>query len=231
MRLAGRFLLIQAIWTLPLVALMPAVLALTGSEPLSAMRLVRWTGHAIGLAAFPAGITVAQALLERSAFRNTVPALALAAMASAFVVFLLIAFATPLLGDGARTLRELAQIMRAPGASWETRNDAAWVFYVTFFEAVYAVLFAAIGVQVGLWTRYAVPRVLHGVVYWATGLGLLLSGYAVFDTTYEAIVIRTAGDVSFAAFYTLMIPAGICAGLALPTLALLRGADIRGSSG
>lgn len=40
MRLAVKFLSTQALWTLPLVALMPAILALTGSEPLSAMRLL-----------------------------------------------------------------------------------------------------------------------------------------------------------------------------------------------
>jgi hypothetical protein len=39
------------------------------------MRVVRWTGHAIGLAAFPAGITTAQPELKQRAFRDTVPLL------------------------------------------------------------------------------------------------------------------------------------------------------------
>jgi hypothetical protein len=67
-------------------------------------------------------------------------------------------------------------------------------------------------------------------LYWAIGLGLMITGYAVFDSTYETIVLHTAAYVDFAAFYTLLIPAGICAGLGLPTLALLRGAEIHGSA-
>ena len=228
MRVTVRFLSIQALWTVPLV-LLPATIALAAAQPLSIADLIGWTGKAIVMASFPAGIAVAARLLELRAVRGTLPALLLAVLAGAFAVFALNVLVIPLLSGSDRTLLQLARDMRLATTDWETRNDAAWRFYSAFFEPMKAVLLALIGLQVGIWARFAVPRALHGVLYWATGLGLLLSGYAVFDTTYEGIVIRTASDVSFAAFYTLLIPVGICAGFALPTLALLRGADIRGA--
>jgi hypothetical protein len=40
-------------------------------------------------------------------------------------------------------------------------------------------------------------------------------------------VLHTAADASFAAFYTLLVPAGICSGLALPTLAMLLSNELR----
>jgi hypothetical protein len=90
---------------------------------------------------------------------------------------------------------------------------------------------AAIILQVGIWARYALPLVLRRLLYCMVGLGLMVSGYAVFDTTYEGVVLHTAADVSFAALYTLLIPASVYAGFTLPTLALLRGAEIRGRAG
>ena len=38
---------------------------------------------------------------------------------------------------------------------------------------------------------------------------------------------RCASALFFAPFYGLLLPLGICAGLGLPTLALLRGAEVR----
>jgi hypothetical protein len=218
----------QALWTVALVLLLISIAILTGSAPLNAAALLRWTGIAMGLAGFPAGVAVAESVLEARPPYATAVKVLLAAIASASVLFALIAVTTPLLGDDGRTWGQLARDMHDATTSWEKRNDAAWQFYVSLCRPVQAVLVAAIGVQAGVWSRYAVPPLLRGILYWAIGLGLLLSGYAVFDSTYEAIVIHTAGDVGFAAFYTLLIPAGICAGLLLPTIALWRGAHVRG---
>jgi hypothetical protein len=128
----------------------------------------------------------------------------------------------PLLGDGARSVPQLLHDMSPAGGSWETRNDAAWVLFTSVFAAVNAFLFAVIGLQLGAWVPRALLAPMRRPMYWAVGLGLLISGYAMWDTTYETIVLHTSADASFAAFYTILIPAAICAGLALPTFVLFQ---------
>ncbi|MGH7467859.1 MAG: hypothetical protein ACRENP_07695 [Longimicrobiales bacterium] len=73
------------------------------------------------------------------------------------------------------------------------------------------------------------PRPLRRALYWVVGVGLLISGAAIWDTTYETIVLNTAADASFAAFYTILIPAPRGAGIdandvftAVASLALAR---------
>jgi hypothetical protein len=223
MKVAGRFLLAELVWATGIFILMVPV-ALLDNDPASTARFLQWLARAVGLAAFPAGIMVAPLVFARSRpWRPLLLALA-AASAVSGVVFLMIAVIPPLVSDHASTIPDLLARMKTPGGSWESRNHAAWALYHTLFAPLNALLFAAIGMQVGIWARYALPLPLRRSLYWAVGLGLLISGYAVWDTTYEVIVLRTAGDASFAAFYTVLIPAFLCAGLALPTLALtLRG--------
>jgi hypothetical protein len=221
MKVAGRFLLAELVWTAGIFVLMVPV-ALLDNDPPSTAHIIRWLGRAVGLAAFPAGISIAPIVFaDARVWRSLLLGLA-AASAVSLAKFVLIAVIPPLVSDDARTIPELLAVMRTAGESWEARNAAAWSFYTGLFAPLDALLFAAIGVQVGVWARYSLPPSLRRALYWAVGLGLLISGYAVWDTTYEAVVIRTAGDVSFAAFYTVLIPASICAGLALPTLALVR---------
>ena len=225
MKVAGRFLLAEVVWATGIFLLMLPV-ALLDNDPPSTMHVFRWLARAIGLAAFPAGITIAPVVFAHTRpWRPLLLALAAASAVSA-VVFMLVAVIPPLVSDHARTIPQLLAHMRAAGGSWESRNDAAWAFYNNLFAPLNALLFAAIGVQVRIWARYALPLPLRRPLYWAVGLGLLISGYAVWDTTYEVVVIHTAADASFAAFYTVLIPASICVGLALPTLALTRRGEL-----
>ena len=76
--------------------------------------------------------------------------------------------------------------------------------------------------QVGTWAEYALPRGLRRPLYWVVGIGLIVSGAAIGDTTYEVIVLHTGADASFAALYTLLLPLSVCAGLGLPTLAVFQ---------
>ncbi|HUF27862.1 MAG TPA: hypothetical protein VMM18_12880 [Gemmatimonadaceae bacterium] len=230
MNVTRRFLVAELAWAAGIFLLMLPV-SLLDADPGSAERVARWLARAIALAAFPAGITIAPLVLASDRWWHPLLHLLAAAGAVALAVFVLDAFVAPLAGERARTLPQLAAAMNAADGGWESRNDAAWRFYVTLLAPLNALLFAAIGVQVGIWARQALPVPLRRALYWAVGIGLLVSGYAVFDTTYEAIVIRTAADTSFAAFYTVLIPASLCAGLGLPTLALLRRAGIAGNTG
>jgi hypothetical protein len=229
MKVAGRFLLAELVWATGIFVLMVPV-ALLDNDPASSARFIRWLARAIGLAAFPAGITIAPVVFAHARpWRPLLLALA-AASAVSGSVFVLIAVVSPLVSDDARTIPQLVAAMSAADGSWESRNDAAWDFYNNLFAPLNALLFAAIGMQVGIWARYSLPVPLRRALYWAVGLGLLISGYAIWDTTYEAVVIHTAADVSFAAFYTVLIPASICAGLALPTLALARRGELPGNA-
>lgn len=218
---ARRFLIAELVWAIGiLVVLMPA--ALLDADPPLAARLLNWFTRALGLAAFPAGISVASDVFAAPRPRRALLSVLAAAGVAAIAVLALDAWITPLVADPTRALSQLAKDMGTTSASWETRNHAAWAFYRPFLGSVNTLLFAAIGLQVGTWATRALPLVLRRVLYWAVGLGLLVTGYTVSDTTYETIVLYTQADASFAAFYTLLIPLSICAGLALPTLALLR---------
>lgn len=224
MKLVRKFLVAELVWGAGIFAVM-AVVALLSSGSTSAGQFLQWLARALGLAALPAGITIASAVFDDDKpWRQLVPLFGAAAAVSA-LAFALIAVVGPAMSADARSLGRLAQDMGAAGESWETRNDTAWVFYTSLFTPLHTLLLAAIGAQVGIWARYSLPRSLRRPLYWAVGLGFLVTGYAISDTTYETIVLNTAADANFAAFYTLLIPASICAGLALPTLALLRRAD------
>jgi hypothetical protein len=220
MKLAGKFLVAEFVWATGIIVLL--LTAALMSEPPSTAAFVWWFARAIGLAAFPAGIAIAAPVFaDARPGRQLVLALATAA-AVGVLVFFLVGVVTPYLGERSTTLPKLLNVMSAADGSWESRNDAAWNFYGSFLAALNVMLFAAIGIQVGVWSGYSLPAPLRRALYWAVGLGLLISGYAIWDTTYETIVLHTAADVSFAAFYPVLIPASICAGLALPTLALVR---------
>jgi len=220
MTLVRRFLMVETAWAVGILVPMVAI-ALLGSEPLSAAQFLRWTVRALGLAAFPAGIAIAPAVFaDARPWRQLILALAAASMVAA-AVLVLTGLVGPLAGEPATKLPHLWNAMNEASENWETRNDAAWKFFSAFLAPLNALFFAAIGVQVGIWARRLASRSLQRAIYWAVGLGLLISGAGIWDTTYETIVLHTAAYVSFAAFYTILIPGSICAGLALPTLALL----------
>jgi hypothetical protein len=228
MKVVRTFALAELVWAIAIFLLILPVTVLT-ADSLSATVYMRWLGRALMLAAFPAGIAIAGDVFATPRPWRSLCAAVTAASIAAALVLAVFAVAVPLLGEE-RTLPQLALAMRATNGSWGSRNDAAWDFFSTLLTPITALLHAAIGLQVGLWATHAVPPVLRRLLYWAIGLGLMITGYAVFDSTYETIVLHTAAYVDFAAFYTLLIPAGICAGLGLPTLALLRGAEIHGSA-
>jgi hypothetical protein len=176
---------------------------------------------ALALACFPAGVAMAPAVLGQSR-RWEALLHVLAAAVAVTIVVLAVSVAAPPIGDGTRGLAEGLRAMRDPAESWETRNDAAWAFFATLLAGPRALLFAAIGLQVGIWASFSVPRVLHRPLYWVVGLGLVVSGAAIWDTTYETVVLHTEADASFAAWYTILLPLSVCAGLGLPTLAVFR---------
>lgn len=225
MKAVRRFLLVELVWAAGIFVLLVAVGSVVG-DPLSAPYILRWLARALVLAAFPAGIAIAPDVFDDPRPWRQLVNGAVAAAVVGIAVFAIMGVMAPTLSTEIRSLAQLLQEMNNEAGSWETRNDAAWDYYTTLFDGLTAWLFAAIGVQTGIWARHSVPRSLWRALYWTAGLGLLITGFGIFDTTYETVVLHTAADASFAAFYTLLIPAFVCLGLALPTLALLRRAEI-----
>jgi hypothetical protein len=226
MTVVRRFLVAELLWG---AAIFLLILPLTvlGADAGGSAAYARWLARALTLAAFPAGVATADLLFARTRSWRPVGEGVAAAALVALAVFLLGAFIVPSLAGDA----SLPQLLRADrsGLSWEARNHGAWAFYSILFAPVSVLLTAAIGAQVGIWATHALPAPQRRILYWIVALGLMISSYTIYDSTYESVVLHTAADVSFAPFYTLLVPLGICAGLGLPTLALLRGAEVRGS--
>jgi hypothetical protein len=214
-----RFLTAALLWAAGLAVLMVAADAMA-SEPQTAGRVFRWVASALGLAMFPAGVTIAPALPGESRRWRLLLQIFAAAFAVSAVVLALSLIAVNV--TGTRSLADLLAEIGNRAESWETRNDAAWTFVTALLAGPRALLFAAIGVQVGIWAEYAMPRGLRRPLYWIVGIGLMVSAAAIGDTTYEVIVLHTGADASFAALYTLLLPLSVCAGLGLPTLAVFR---------
>jgi hypothetical protein len=191
-----------------------------GSEPQTTGRVLRWVASALGLAMFPAGVTIAPALPGEFRWWRLLLQILAAAVAVSAIVLALSLLAVNV--KGTRSLADLLAAMGNPAESWEARNDAAWTFVTAVLAGPRALLFGAIGVQVGIWAEYAMPRGLRRPLYWIVGIGLMVSGAAIGDTTYEVIVLHTEADASFAALYTLLLPLSVCAALGLPTLAVFR---------
>jgi hypothetical protein len=211
-----RFATVALLWAMGLTVLMVTADAM-GTEPLTTGRCLRWMTSALGLALYPAGVTIAPSLLGESRWRLILRVLAVAAAVSGVILALSLVV---LNGDGGRSLADLLAVMRDSAGSWEARNDAAWKVVTALLAGPRALLYAAIGVQVGIWAEYGVPRALRRPLYWVVGIGLMVSGAAIWDTTYEVIVLHTGADASFAGLYTFLLPLSICAGLGLPTLAM-----------
>lgn len=216
-----RFLAVTIAWT-GAIFLPIAVIEML-SDPFDPAQYARWLGRALELAAFPAGIAVARSAVTAGRSWRVVLETAAAAAIVALGVSALVVWLPGVLGDGNRSVSRLAMVMQTSGHSWEALNDAGWWYYGALLSPVQSLLYAAIGFQLGIWGARAVTAALTRVLFWAVGLALVVSNFAVADTTYETIVLRTAADVRFAVLYALLLPAGLCAGLALPTLALLRG--------
>jgi len=225
MKIAQPFFAALALWTAGiLVVMLP--MALLDDYSQATAHFIRLIGRSIGLAAFPAAIAVAPAVFRRPQPWPELGSFLAAAGAVSLTVFVMTTVLAPLVDHQVRTLPQLSRDMSSSMASWETRNHAAWVLFTSAFAAVNAFLHALIGIQIGAWAPRSLALPVRRAFYWMVGLGLLVSGYAVWDTTYETIVLHTQADAGFAAFYTILIPASICAGLALPTFALFQRGDV-----
>jgi hypothetical protein len=214
------FLVLTLAWAVAIFLPMVALELL--SDPIDPAQYARWLARALAIAVFPASITLSSRVATRSRPWRVVRDTAAAAVVIAFAVLVLMAWLPAVLGDENRSVLRLAITMRTSGASWETMNNASWRYFEALLSPAQALLYSAIGFQLGIWGPRAMTQAWCRVLYWCVGLGLIIVNFGVADTTYETIILRTAADVRFASAYAFLLPAGIAAGLFVPTLAVLR---------
>jgi hypothetical protein len=203
------------------MALVIPISILSGDQQMQTINYIRWLAHSVALATLPAGIVVGDAVLESP--RRSLITITIIVALSAFFVFALLGVVGPAVTPEADPdFFRLLTVLRSTGTDWLTHNHNAWIFSMTTAETISTILFAALGIQLGIWAPRVLSATVRRILYWVVVLVLLFAGYVTTDTLYENVVIRTAGPVDFAGFLGLLLPAGLCFGLLLPTVALLR---------
>ena len=239
MQLALKFWSRLLIWTgILLVVLMVLSLVMGQGFREVMAHLPTWSGLALALAAFPAGIAVSSDVIpsDRLAFRRLVEWGA-AAAALVIVFFVLGNFVAPGIGraldaaGAAEPVRmswgelraemfEAVEQARSGGESverWRGANILVWHYIRRTDGSVLPFLFGLIGLLAGFWARpFSEPK-LRQTIYWGMGLFLLMSTYLAGENSFEMIVMRSAGQAFFAGDLVLVVPSLLVLGMGWPT--------------
>ncbi|MFQ5890585.1 MAG: hypothetical protein ACE5JR_11105 [Gemmatimonadota bacterium] len=251
MRLALRFWAHLALWAGILLMILTAISLFTGQPGATVLaQLAAWSGLALALAAFPAGVAISsEALPKGRRVARRAAAAAAAAASVSLLIFVLGNWVGPAaqqwlagrpgpaveVADAARmSLGELssevdAAVARARAAgsgpeavrSWQAANRLGWHLIMRTDGALLPLLLGLIGVLTGFWSRWFPRPELRHAQLWAMGLFLVMSTYLVGENSYELIVLRSAGPMFFAGDLVLVVPALLLVGLGWPTLVTL----------
>lgn len=246
MRIAGRFLVRLVAWAGGFLGIMALVLLLSGGrEEVRLLHAINWLAGALTLAAFPAGIAVADEVVRWTEPRLR-PFLLFAAAAGLIGLLVIgvrgylgpalvrageppgaadrveVEAAAIYLHDRPAALRQAYAAAEArPAAAvaaWRAANRLGWNLDGTIVGGLMAAVFAWIGCLFGGWVRCLERPELGRAAYWALGLFLLVSTYLMTENSYEFIVIHMAGPALFAAWLPLIGPGMLLVGLAIPTV-------------
>ena len=246
MRLALRFWKYLLLWTGILLVLLLAVTTVAGSGPREVLvGLPVWLGLALALAAYPAGVAVADDTLPagRLDIRRIV-SVGLAAAAVSVLMLTLGNVAGPRLARAlavhgpatgvtepayltytelkaaARAAVEAAEARPGPPTAegWREANTLAWYFIRRTDGTALPLLFAMVGVLCGLWAGRTRRRDLRRTQLWAMGLFLVMSTYLAGENSFELIAARTAGPAFFASDFVLVVPCLLIIGIGWPTV-------------
>ncbi len=249
MRLALRFWGFLAVWAGILLTLLLSVTLASGQGAREVLaNLMSWTGLALALAAYPAGVAVsAGTFAERRPVPRQLVAVMLAAASVSLIAFSLGNYVAPFaqrwltpetevrgsLEPATMTLGELkrqarAAVERAEAAAptesarfWQAANRLAWHYVRRTDGAALPFLLGLIGLLTGYWSRWSRRRELQQAQQWGMGLFLVLSTYLVGENSYELIAMRSAGPVFFAGDLVMVVPLLLVVGLGWPTAVTL----------
>jgi hypothetical protein len=218
MQTLRRFLLLHALWTLAITLLIVPI-SLTTADDLTLTQHLRWFGHAITLAAFPAGLMVGPQAFSGPDVWRKLGLLAVAEAGLMVLVLLVLGFGAP--PPDAPNVFVLVERLRAyEVGSWQRWNQMAWAVYMTMVEVVAVPIYAGLGLMLGAWGKQVLPTAFRRILFWAMTLKLVGFSYLVTDNLYEQVVNLTAGPAAMLAFVILLIPLGMYGGLLLPSIAL-----------
>ena len=217
MAIVKRFLLLVLMWTAAIMLLIVPI-SLATVHGLTVTQHLRWLGHSLALASFPAGLMVGADVFRNADVWKKIGALTLAEILVMLIVLLLLINVAPPAGfDFGMLLNELRTV---PHDDWLTWNQRAWSVYFTFAEVVSVPIYAGLGMMLGAWAEQVLPTPFRRILFWAMGLKMVGFTYLITENSYEMLVIRTDGPAAFSAFFMLLVPLGMYGGLILPSIAL-----------
>lgn len=217
MRVLKKFLWTHALWSAGIMLLVIPISLLT-IDGLEVVQYLRWLAHSIALATFPAGLMVGADAFRGAAVWRNIGLLSLAEIAIMLIVLVLLGFAAPM-GD-LNMLELIAQLPTSPAPDWLRWNQMAWSVYMTAAEVISVPVYSGLGLMLGAWAEQVLPQTLRRILFWAMSLLLVLFTYLMTENSYEMLVIKTNGPAAFSAFFVLLIPVGMYAGLVLPSIGL-----------
>ena len=221
MNVVKKFVITHVLWTAGIMLLIVPI-SLTTVNGVPPQAYVRWFAHSVALATFPAGLIVGADVFRGRAWRN-LAWLAVVEVVLMFWVFVVLGFAAPM--DDLNVIAIWQAIGGLADATWLQRNQLAWSLYMTIAESISVPIYAGLGLMLGAWAEQLLPQVLRRILFWGTSLFLVAFTYLITENSYEMLVIKTNGPAAFSAFFMLLIPAGMYAGLLLPSLALAKRAQ------
>ncbi|HET9439842.1 MAG TPA: hypothetical protein VFO52_06710 [Longimicrobiales bacterium] len=217
MRVLRKFLWTHALWSAGIMLLVIPISLLT-ADGLEVVQYLRWLAHSIALATFPAGLMVGADAFRGPAVWRNIGLLSLAEIAIMIIVLVLLGFAAPM--GGLDLFELIAQLPTSPTPDWLRWNQMAWSVYMTAAEAISVPVYSGLGIMLGAWAEQVLPQTLRRILFWAMSLLLVVFTYMMTENSYEMLVIKTNGPAAFSAFFVLLIPVGMYAGLLLPSVAL-----------
>jgi hypothetical protein len=221
MSVVKRFVITHVLWTAGIMLLIVPI-SLTTVHGVPPQAYVRWFAHSVALATFPAGLIVGADVFRGRVWRNLLW-LSVIEVVLMVWVFAVLGFAAPM--DDLNVIAIWQAIGGLADATWVQRNQLAWSLYMTIAEAISVPIYAGLGLMLGAWAEQLLPQVLRRILFWGTSLFLVAFTYLITENSYEMLVIKTNGPAAFSAFFMLLIPAGMYAGLLLPSLSLAKRAQ------
>ena len=242
MRLLGSFWWRMVLWTAVIsgILLGIAVLTVEGGGVLSNAPV--WIGLAFVLAAYPAGIAVAEDVIPDQGLRvSAIGVFMAAAVSASLAAFVLANWLAPALLSSASTgglpdpasmtlgemrtelgvLGERARGGPATADNWLPFNHLAYHYVRRTDGMMLPALFACVGLFVGYWSRLIDRIEIRRMGQWGIAAFLLVSTYFAGENGYEMILTHIGGPAEFVGDLVLIVPGTLIIGLGFATVASL----------
>jgi hypothetical protein len=216
MKILKKFIVAHVLWSSAIMVLLVPISIIT-ADAIAPAGYLRWLGHSVALATFPAGLMVGGDAFRGRVWHN-IALLSLVELVLMVFVLAMLGFVAPM--DKGNIIAELqhTRVIR----DWLTWNQHAWSVYMTAAEVLSVPIYAGLGLMLGAWGEQVLPPAFRRILFWAVSLLMVGLTYLITENSYEMLVIKTNGPAAFSAFFMLLIPAGMYLGLVLPSVGLAK---------